>query len=118
MTCTRTSLPRSRAASPSKAPFHVRAVVDKPPHEGHADRAVDDPPVVVRARRPAPTREDIELLLGKALAVLAPEQLSVNPDCGLKSRRWNEVKPALATLVDAARALRRRLVETPAEREP
>jgi methionine synthase II (cobalamin-independent) len=62
-----------------------------------------------------PTREDVEHLLGKALAVLAPEQLWVNPDCGLKARRWDEVKPALAVLVEAARALRLRLAETPAE---
>jgi 5-methyltetrahydropteroyltriglutamate--homocysteine methyltransferase len=61
-----------------------------------------------------PKREDVEHLLGKALAVLAPEQLWVNPDCGLKTRRWEEVKSALATLVEAARALRRRLAEAPA----
>ncbi len=61
-----------------------------------------------------PKREDVELLLDKALAVLAPEQVWVNPDCGLKTRRWDEVKPALAILVEAAPALRRRLAETPA----
>ncbi len=61
-----------------------------------------------------PRREDVEHLLGKALAVLSPEQLWVNPDCGLKTRRWEEVKPALATLVEAARAVRRRLLEAPA----
>jgi methionine synthase II (cobalamin-independent) len=50
---------------------------------------------------------------------LAPEQLWVNPDCGLKTRRWDEVKPALANLVEAACSLRRRLAETPAkERAP
>jgi 5-methyltetrahydropteroyltriglutamate--homocysteine methyltransferase len=61
-----------------------------------------------------PTREDVEHLLGKALAVLSPEQLWVNPDCGLKTRRWEEVKPALAILVEAARSHRRRLAESPA----
>jgi methionine synthase II (cobalamin-independent) len=66
-----------------------------------------------------PSREGVELLLGKALAVLSPEQLWVNPDCGLKTRRWEEVKPAVATLVEAARTLRRRLAESPAkERGP
>ncbi|APW63390.1 5-methyltetrahydropteroyltriglutamate--homocysteine methyltransferase [Paludisphaera borealis] len=66
-----------------------------------------------------PTREDVEHLLGKALAVLSPEQLWVNPDCGLKTRRWEEVKPALATLVEAARVVRLRLVEAIAtERGP
>jgi 5-methyltetrahydropteroyltriglutamate--homocysteine methyltransferase len=63
-----------------------------------------------------PTREDVELLLGKALAVLAPEQLWVNPDCGLKTRRWEEVKPALDVLVEAARSMRRRLVQAPVEK--
>jgi 5-methyltetrahydropteroyltriglutamate--homocysteine methyltransferase len=61
-----------------------------------------------------PTREGVEHLLGKALAVLTPEQLWVNPDCGLKTRKWEEVKPALATLVETARALRHRLAETSA----
>ena len=58
-----------------------------------------------------PSRESVEQLLDKALAVLTPEQLWVNPDCGLKTRRWEEVKPALAALVEAARGVRRRLAE-------
>ena len=45
-------------------------------------------------------------LLGKALAVLSPEQIWVNPDCGLKTRRWEEVKPSLEHMVEAAKALR------------
>jgi 5-methyltetrahydropteroyltriglutamate--homocysteine methyltransferase len=59
-----------------------------------------------------PTRADVERLLSKALDVLSPGQLWVNPDCGLKTRRWEEVKPAVGTLVDAARAQRRRLAES------
>jgi 5-methyltetrahydropteroyltriglutamate--homocysteine methyltransferase len=51
----------------------------------------------------------MEALLEKALAVLKPEQLWVNPDCGLKTRRWTEVKPALTAMVAAANALRARL---------
>jgi 5-methyltetrahydropteroyltriglutamate--homocysteine methyltransferase len=31
----------------------------------------------------------------------------VNPDCGLKTRSWDEVKPALKNMVDAARELRK-----------
>ncbi len=53
-----------------------------------------------------PTREEMEGLLRRALQVLAPSQLWVNPDCGLKTRRWEEVRPALAAMVEAARALR------------
>ena len=45
-------------------------------------------------------------LLGKALDVLSPGQLWVNPDCGLKTRRWEEVKPSLENMVEAAKSLR------------
>ena len=48
----------------------------------------------------------MEALLRKALAVLSPEQLWVNPDCGLKTRRWEEVRPALMHMVEAARGVR------------
>ncbi len=53
-----------------------------------------------------PSVEEIETLLQKALDVLEAEQLWVNPDCGLKTRRWVEVKPALANMVQAARSMR------------
>jgi 5-methyltetrahydropteroyltriglutamate--homocysteine methyltransferase len=53
-----------------------------------------------------PTQAEVEGLLGKALAVLTPEQVWVNPDCGLKTRRWEEVKPALVAMVAAAKAFR------------
>lgn len=53
-----------------------------------------------------PSASEIESLIGKALDVLNAEQLWVNPDCGLKTRRWVEVKPALKNMVQAARALR------------
>ena len=50
-----------------------------------------------------PSVEEVESLIAKALDVLDAEQLWVNPDCGLKTRRWSEVKPALANMVQAAR---------------
>ena len=49
---------------------------------------------------------EMQDLLSKALNVLAPEQLWVNPDCGLKTRRWEEVKPSLQNMVEAAKYLR------------
>ena len=55
-----------------------------------------------------PAAEEMEQLLTKALAVLQPWQLWVNPDCGLKTREWKEVEPSLAALVAAARKLRER----------
>jgi 5-methyltetrahydropteroyltriglutamate--homocysteine methyltransferase len=44
--------------------------------------------------------------LRKARQVLAPDQLWVNPDCGLKTRAWPEVKVALENMVAAARLIR------------
>jgi 5-methyltetrahydropteroyltriglutamate--homocysteine methyltransferase len=49
---------------------------------------------------------EITDLLQRALAVLQPGQLWVNPDCGLKTRNWAEVEPALRHMVEAARQLR------------
>ena len=53
-----------------------------------------------------PTVEEMATLLRKARLVLAPEQLWVNPDCGLKTRAWPEVKQALENMVAAARSIR------------
>ena len=47
-------------------------------------------------------------LLEKAARVVAPERLWVNPDCGLKTRNWSEVEPALARMVEAAQRMRER----------
>ncbi|TPG11774.1 5-methyltetrahydropteroyltriglutamate--homocysteine S-methyltransferase [Rhodanobacter glycinis] len=48
-------------------------------------------------------------LLHRALDVLQPEQLWINPDCGLKTRGWPEVELALGHMVASARQLRREL---------
>ncbi len=53
-----------------------------------------------------PKKEEMENLLKKALDVLKPEQIWVNPDCGLKTRDWPETKAALKEMVDATKALR------------
>jgi 5-methyltetrahydropteroyltriglutamate--homocysteine methyltransferase len=57
-------------------------------------------------RRPS-TAEMVQLL-AKARVRLASEQIWVNPDCGLKTRRWEEVKPALENMVAAAKQMRQR----------
>ena len=56
--------------------------------------------------------------LRRALAVLGPERLWVNPDCGLKTRRWSEVAPALTNLVRAAAAVRAELPAGPPASRP
>lgn len=53
-----------------------------------------------------PPQEEILALLDKARAVLHDDQIWVNPDCGLKTRGWAEVKPALENMVAATKALR------------
>ena len=53
-----------------------------------------------------PTVEEMVRLMSKAEAVLPRRNLWVNPDCGLKTRGWAEVRPALENLVAAARSLR------------
>ena len=45
-------------------------------------------------------------LLEKACAVVDPDKLWVNPDCGLKTRQWPEVDAALTNMVTAAKTLR------------
>ena len=45
-------------------------------------------------------------LLAKAKQRLFPEQIWVNPDCGLKARGWAEVRPALVNMVEAAKQAR------------
>lgn len=53
-----------------------------------------------------PSREHIVGLMRKAAERIPAERLWVNPDCGLKTRQWAEVVPALANMVAAARELR------------
>lgn len=53
-----------------------------------------------------PARDEIVALLRRALKVLKPNQVWVNPDCGLKTRGWAEVRAALGVMVKAAQALR------------
>ncbi|MDQ6766866.1 MAG: 5-methyltetrahydropteroyltriglutamate--homocysteine S-methyltransferase [Candidatus Eremiobacteraeota bacterium] len=55
-----------------------------------------------------PSADEMHSLLEKAAGYLTNEQLWVNPDCGLKTRRWEEVVPALRNMVDAAKRMRER----------
>ncbi|WP_395027188.1 5-methyltetrahydropteroyltriglutamate--homocysteine S-methyltransferase [Comamonas odontotermitis] len=53
-----------------------------------------------------PTQEHIVGLMKKAAERIPAQRLWVNPDCGLKTRQWAEVLPALAQMVAAAKVLR------------
>ncbi len=60
-----------------------------------------------------PTIEEMVNLLEKAVALLPVKNLWVNPDCGLKTRRWTETIAALKNMVQAAQQAREK-VEQPA----
>ncbi|MFU8837513.1 MAG: 5-methyltetrahydropteroyltriglutamate--homocysteine S-methyltransferase [Thiohalomonadaceae bacterium] len=53
-----------------------------------------------------PTEQYMVALMRKAAERIPAERLWVNPDCGLKTRQWVEVVPALRNMVAAARTLR------------
>jgi 5-methyltetrahydropteroyltriglutamate--homocysteine methyltransferase len=53
-----------------------------------------------------PSAEEIDELLAAAERRIPRERLWVNPDCGLKTRGWDETRQALRNLVDAARRRR------------
>ncbi|MFV0252837.1 MAG: 5-methyltetrahydropteroyltriglutamate--homocysteine S-methyltransferase [Beutenbergiaceae bacterium] len=53
-----------------------------------------------------PTPEHIVALMRAAAQRVPAQRLWVNPDCGLKTRRWDEAIGALANMVGAAQALR------------
>ena len=53
-----------------------------------------------------PSKAEMMALMEKAIAVIPAEQLWINPDCGLKTRHWEETQKALIAMVDAAKELR------------
>lgn len=53
-----------------------------------------------------PSSQEMVDLLEKAAAVIPIDQLWVNPDCGLKTRHWDETKKALIEMVKAAKQMR------------
>jgi len=53
-----------------------------------------------------PTTDDMIALLKKAGERIDSDQLWVNPDCGLKTRQWQDVRISLANMTEAAKVLR------------
>lgn len=58
-----------------------------------------------------PNKDEMTHLLKKARAVIPDGQLWVNPDCGLKTRGWDETKKALTEMVAAAKEMRATVTE-------
>ncbi|MCE3235425.1 MAG: 5-methyltetrahydropteroyltriglutamate--homocysteine S-methyltransferase [Vampirovibrio sp.] len=57
-----------------------------------------------------PTVDAMVAILNQAAQVIAPANLWVNPDCGLKTRQWEEVEPSLKRMVEAAAKMRASLL--------
>lgn len=58
-----------------------------------------------------PSKDEMVRLMEKAKSVIPLAQLWVNPDCGLKTRHWEETKKALIEMVAAAKVLRKSVEE-------
>ena len=54
-----------------------------------------------------PSKDEMVKLLEKAAKVIPSNQLWVNPDCGLKTRGWEETEKALIEMVNAAKELQK-----------
>lgn len=55
-----------------------------------------------------PSKKEIIVLLEKALLYVSKDKLWVNPDCGLKTRTWDESTKALTNMILAAKEIRKR----------
>ncbi|HLS22217.1 MAG TPA: 5-methyltetrahydropteroyltriglutamate--homocysteine S-methyltransferase, partial [Paenalcaligenes sp.] len=58
-----------------------------------------------------PNQEWMVELINRAAKKIPVERLWVNPDCGLKTRGWEETRPALQAMVNAAKQLRERFTD-------
>ena len=55
-----------------------------------------------------PDLDDMKQIAERALKVIPKENFWINPDCGLKTRGWEETLPSLKNLVELSRVLRER----------
>jgi 5-methyltetrahydropteroyltriglutamate--homocysteine methyltransferase len=59
------------------------------------------------------TKDEVVAGIRRALEVLRPEQVLIDPDCGLKTRSWQEAERKLAVIVEAANQVREELSKKP-----
>jgi len=55
-----------------------------------------------------PSVDEFIKQIEKIMSVLPVEQLWINPDCGLKTRKWEEVRPSLSHMIQAVKSVRSR----------
>lgn len=56
-----------------------------------------------------PTTEEMVSLINKAMEFVPVENIWINPDCGLKTRGWDETREALENMIAAAQQVRAQL---------
>ena len=59
-----------------------------------------------------PSEQEIKDRIQEMLQYLSPEQLWIDPDCGLKTRQWKETKASLKNLVNAAKFYRQKYAKS------
>ncbi|MCJ1333861.1 methionine-synthesizing 5- methyltetrahydropteroyltriglutamate--homocysteine methyltransferase [Thelotrema lepadinum] len=60
-----------------------------------------------------PSEQEIKDRIEEMLQYLKPDQLWIDPDCGLKTRQWAETKAALVNMVNAAKFYRQKFAKIP-----
>lgn len=58
-----------------------------------------------------PTIEEIEKEIEDRLKVFPASRLWINPDCGLKTRKWEEVIPSLKNMTEATKKIRKKIIK-------
>lgn len=59
-----------------------------------------------------PSEQEIKVRIEEMLQYLKPDQLWIDPDCGLKTRQWTETKAALTNMVNAAKFYRQKYTKS------
>ena len=59
-----------------------------------------------------PSEQEIKDRIQEMLQYLSPDQLWIDPDCGLKTRQWKETKTSLTNMVNAAKFYRQKYAKS------
>ncbi|KAL9611374.1 MAG: hypothetical protein Q9167_003993, partial [Letrouitia subvulpina] len=59
-----------------------------------------------------PSEQEIKDRIQEMLQYLSPDQLWIDPDCGLKTRQWKETKASLTNMVNAAKFFRQKYAKS------
>nr|CCC49603.1 putative 5-methyltetrahydropteroyltriglutamate-homocystein e S-methyltransferase [Trypanosoma vivax Y486] len=86
--------------------FKLTVAVARPETQIHTHICYSELQDIIATVAEMDTVESMVRRMEMAAAVLPPQRLWVSPDCGLKTRKWEEVRPSLRNMVAAAQQLR------------